>query len=296
MIFKFIGNASGIFYGSRGTKILCDPWVNDGVFEGSWFHYPPLNTKIKDLQNVDAIYLSHIHPDHYDERYFDFPKNIPIIILNEGPNFLKKNLIKKGYNNLIEIKDSETKNFSEFKLTMYKPFVGHIYEESILGNLIDSAIVFQDENQVAINFNDNVPDIKACKKLNKKFKNIDLALLPYNAAGPYPSCFDNLKNKDKKKEHMKILKKNFDHLCKIVPTLKPKTLLPFAGSYILGGKNAFKNDYLGTTTTENCAKYLKKNIKFKTNLICLNENQKFDLLTRRTDKKYKKIDKKNMNE
>ena len=96
MKFEFISNACGIFHGSKKTKILCDPWVVNKVFEGSWFNYPPLKTQIKDLQEVDAIYLSHVHPDHYDERNFNFPKKIPIIILNEGPNFLKKNLIKKG--------------------------------------------------------------------------------------------------------------------------------------------------------------------------------------------------------
>ena len=91
MKFEFIGNACGIFHGSKGTKVLCDPWIVDGVFEGSWFHYPPLKTKISDLQNVDAIYLSHIHPDHFDDRFFDFPKDKKIILLDEGPNFLKKN-------------------------------------------------------------------------------------------------------------------------------------------------------------------------------------------------------------
>ena len=42
-----------------------------------------------DIQNVDGIYVSHIHPDHYDERYFKFSKDIPLIILNEGPNLDK---------------------------------------------------------------------------------------------------------------------------------------------------------------------------------------------------------------
>ena len=81
MKFEFIGNACGIFHGSKGTKVLCDPWIVDGVFEGSWFHYPPLKTKISDLQNVDAIYLSHIHPDHFDDRFFDFPKDKKLFYL-----------------------------------------------------------------------------------------------------------------------------------------------------------------------------------------------------------------------
>ena len=37
--------------------------------------------------------------------------------------------------------------------------------------------------------------------------------------------------------------------------------MPFAGSYIIGGKNYKKNKYLGTTTWDECADYLKKNEK-----------------------------------
>ena len=57
MKFKFIGNAGVIFSGSKGSKILCDPWIIDGVFEGSWYNYPPLKTKISDLQDIDALRL-----------------------------------------------------------------------------------------------------------------------------------------------------------------------------------------------------------------------------------------------
>jgi UDP-MurNAc hydroxylase len=290
MKFKFIGNAGGIFIGSKNSKILCDPWIIDGVFDGSWFHYPPLKTKLSDLQNIDGIYVSHIHPDHFDERFFEFKKDIPLIILNEGPNFLKKNLIKLGYSNFLEIKNNETVKFREFNLTMYKPFTKHIYEESLIGNLIDSALVLNENDITAINFNDNTPDEKSCWFLKDKFKKIDLAMLNYNAAGPYPSCFDNLSTEEKKNEHKKILDRNFNYLTKIIPILNPKTVLPFAGAYIIGGKNYQKNNYLGTTTWDECSDYLRKNLKILTNIICLRENQIFDIKNQKSEEKYKKID------
>ena len=290
MKFKFIGNAGGIFTGSNGTKILCDPWIIDGVFEGSWFHYPPLKTKLSDIRNVDGIYVSHIHPDHYDDRNFDFPKDIPLIILYEGPNFLKKNLLNKGYRNFIEVKNDQTVDFKEFKLTLYKPFTKHIFEESLVGNLIDSALVLENNNSTAINFNDNTPDEDACLFLKNKFSNIDLAMLNYNAAGPYPSCFDNLTKDEKKNENKRLLKRNFDHLCKIIPILQPKSVLPFAGSYIIGGKNYYKNDYLGTTTWDECADYLKNFLEFNSKIICLRENQTYDVKNQKQQEKYEKID------
>ena len=293
MKFKFIGNAGGIFTGSNGTKILCDPWIVDGVFEDAWYHYPPLKTKLSDIQDVDGIYVSHIHPDHYDERNFDFPKDIPLIILIEGPNFLKKNLINKGYNNLIEIKDNETIEFKEFQLTLYKPFTKHIFEESLIGNLIDSALVLKNDGVTAINFNDNQPDENACSFLKDRFKNIDLAMLNYNAAGPYPSCFDNLTTEQKIKENNRILKRNFDHLCNIIPILQPKSVLPFAGAYIIGGKNYYKNEYLGTTTWDECAEYLNNNLKFNSKVFCLRENQTYDIKNQKQLEKYEKL---NVNE
>jgi UDP-MurNAc hydroxylase len=289
MKFEFIGNACGIFHGSKGTKILCDPWIVDGVFEGSWFHYPPLKTKLSDLQNVDAIYVSHIHPDHFDDRYFNFPKDKRIIILNEEPNFLKKKLLSMGYENLLEIKNNETKGLNEFNLTLFKPFASHIYEESFIGNLIDSAIVFQDNELTAINFNDNTPTVDSSNLLKDKFKKIDLAMINYNAAGPYPSCFDNLNVEQKKMENDRILKKNFDHVYDMIEILKAECVLPFAGSYILGGKNVNKNEYLGTTTWDECADFLKKK-KSSAKIICMREGQKFDLVQKKLSSKYEKID------
>ena len=296
MKFKFIGNAGGIFTGSGDTRILCDPWIVDGVFEDAWYHYPPLKTKLSDIKDVDAIYVSHIHPDHYDEKNFDFPKNIPLIILNEGPNFLKKNLINKGYSNFIEIKNNETIEFKEFQLTLYKPFSKHIFEESLIGNLIDSALVLENNGVTAINFNDNQPDEEACNFLKNKFKSIDLAMLGYNAAGPYPSCFDNLTNEEKIGENKRILKRNFDHLCNIIPILQPRSVLPFAGSYIIGGKNYYKNEYLGTTTWDECAEYLNENLKFDTKVFCLRENQTYDIKNQKQLEKYEKLDVNEMKE
>ena len=37
-----------------------------------------------------------------------------------------------------------------------------------------------------------------------RFKNIDLAMLNYNAAGPYPSCFDNLSTEEKINENKRL--------------------------------------------------------------------------------------------
>ena len=95
--FQFIGNACGVFIGKNGSKILCYPWLTDGVFDGSWCHFSKLATTVSDFGDVDAIYLSHIHPDHFDDRNFLFDKAKPIIVLDHNQNYLLKRLATLGF-------------------------------------------------------------------------------------------------------------------------------------------------------------------------------------------------------
>ena len=292
MKFQFIGNACGIFISNSGKQILTDPWLNDGVFEGSWCHFHSLQTKIEDLQNVDAIYVSHVHPDHYDDRFFNFPKDIPIIVLDHGLNFLHKNLAAAGYTNLIKIKNDETVDLFDFKITLYSPFVTNNFfeKEAVIGNLIDSAMVIESEGLVAFNANDNTPDEKASSMLSKRFKKIDLAMMNYNSAGPYPSCFNNLDSVQKQKEHQKNLERNINYLAKNISAMNPKYFLPFAGAYAIGGKLHHKNKYLGTTTWDDCIHRLSQKGDLGTDYVALREGDILDLRSGKSNNQYKPID------
>ena len=290
MHFTFIANACGIFTGSEGAKVLCDPWLIDGVFEGSWCHYPPLSVSPQDLTEVDAIYLSHIHPDHFDERSLKFfDVNTPILILKRERNFLLSRLNSLGYFNIVEYEDGVTKSFQEFKITMFGPFAKHNFHDALVGNIIDSAMVIESGGLKAFNANDNTPTPEACAMLRNKFGAIDLAMLNYNSAGPYPSCFNNLTDIEKESEHQRILNRNFDYMCDLLAVLTPRAILPFAGAYVIGGQQAHKNRYLGTTSWDVCAaEVLSRRPKEK---ICLlQEGDTLDLRSLTNDKPYIPID------
>ena len=288
--FKFIGNACGIFIGSRGTKILCDPWIINGVFEGSWFHYPKLNSTLSDFDDINAVYLSHIHQDHFDDRNFNFNKSIPIIVLDHEPNFLIKKLVSLGFKNLIKIKNLETRKFNEFNLTMFAPFCKHNFYHAVIGNIIDSALLIDCNGITALNSNDNTLSVESAKMIRNKFGKLNLAMLNYNSAGPYPSCFDNLTEDEKISEHHRIIQRNFSHLKKIIEILEPYNVLPFAGSYVLAGSSYHKNKYLGTSTWDDCVSWLSKNYNGDTKAVLLRENDIFNLETSSANNKYIPID------
>ena len=289
---KFISNACCIVESNNGTRVVSDPWLHDGVFEGSWCHFHRLETDFSDIQNVDAVYLSHIHPDHYDERYFEFPKDIPIIVLDYGFNFLTKKLIEKGYTNLLKVKNKESIIFKDFKLTLFSPFITHPFfeENTKIGNLIDSAIVYESDEQKIFNANDNTPSYESCLKLKKLFGRFDLAMINYNNAGPYPSCFNNLSDEEKLSEHNANLKRNVNFLHENLKILNPKFFLPFAGAYVIGGSLSYKNKYLGTMTWDQCINMLENKEEIKgTSYIALREKNTFDLDSKKLDREYIKI-------
>lgn len=288
--FKFIANACGIFTGSHGAQILCDPWLVDGVFDGSWCHFPKIKTTISDVKNVDAVYISHLHPDHFDDRHFNFEKSTPLIVLDHGPNFLIKKLNSLGFTNLIKIKNEETVSFKEFYLTMFAPFAKHNFHEATVGNLIDSALLVNCDGISAFNANDNTLTIEAATMLQNKYGPITLAMLNYNAAGPYPSCFDNLTESEKVIEHGRVLERNFDHAKKIIDVMRPKFVLPFAGAYVLGGDMHFKNKYLGTATWDEFGAWLTANHIEPTKVVLLRENDTLDIENGAADKAYEPID------
>lgn len=288
--FTFIANACGIFTGKDGTKILCDPWLVDGVFDGSWCHFSKLKTTMDSVRHVDAIYISHLHPDHFDERYFDFEKSTPLIVLDHGPNFLIKKLTALGFTNLIKIRNGQTITYREFALTMFSPFAKHNFHEATVGNLIDSALLIACDGVSALNANDNTPTVEAAEMLNGKYGPITLAMLNYNAAGPYPSCFDNLTEEEKVSEHARVLERNFNHVKDVLTAMKPKFMLPFAGAYVLGGDLRHKNRYLGATTWDACADWLNSHGVGPTRVVLLRENDTLDVETGASDKPYEPID------
>jgi len=109
----------------------------------------------------------------------------------------------------------------------------------------------------------------------------------YNAASPYPSCFRNLTDEEKLIAHNSVLQRNINHLIECCNILKPKVVLPFAGAYVIGGKEHKKNRFLGTTTWEHCAQKVKE--RSIHNALTLREGDTYDLSTGEAEKNYEPI-------
>jgi len=232
---------------SPSFNLLCDPWLVDGAYDGSWYHFPPLQTRPEDLNDYTHIYISHIHPDHFDVATLKrLPQKAPVIICGFGHPWLKLALEKLGFP-VIEVKPGDCFEIAPgTRVWMYESFTNNpLTPDTETPNVIDSAIVVEGDRWAILNANDNMPDAKACRGLRERFGRFDLALLPYCGAGEYPSCFRNLTFEQKLAGEARVINAYLDRFEENVRILQPKMVLPCAGDYIIGGPMVDKNRYLG---------------------------------------------------
>ena len=76
---------------TSSITILTDPWFTEGVYDGAWYHFPEIDP-FEYISEPDYIYISHIHPDHYDPKFlhrlFDRFGVKPILIPDLKNNYL----------------------------------------------------------------------------------------------------------------------------------------------------------------------------------------------------------------
>lgn len=278
-----------------GTRVLCDPWLTDGVYYGSWYHYPPLKVTPQDFQDVDYIYISHIHPDHLDPNTLrQMPKDIPILVHSYEEKFLVGLLKKIGCENVIEVSHKETFNLApDFNVEILAadncdPALCGLYyqcappQSTTHTMQIDSMAVFSGGGKTVLNSNDCPYGLAkaVCDYVKKKYSKIDFHLLSYSGAGPYPQCFENLDDHSKFEERKKHRATKLNEMIGYLRQVAPTAFMPFAGQYTLGGKLARLNRFVSPPQVEELPAIIFPLLelnKIESKLILLNSLATYDV-------------------
>ena len=203
MKIKYLSSAS-VLIQDEDTSLLTDPWFVDGEFYGSWCNYPPCTVKFDELEKIDGIYISHIHPDHFSVKTLKkMNKNIPIFIHKFHADFLKKAIEQLGFS-VVEVdhdKRVNIKNNLNIRILAadncdpslcLKYFGCGIAEKTFGSTTIDTLCAIDNNDQVIINTNDCPFQIAQTSALKVKnyFKKINFLLFGYSSATAYPQCFE----------------------------------------------------------------------------------------------------------
>lgn len=219
---EMIGHAS-IRLRSGGKTLLFDPWYVDPINCNAIYHWPPLvhDPKILALE-TDVMYISHVHPDHFDPRTLEFfDRKIPIYIGRyEGKAFYNE-LRSLGFQNVFELSFQELTKIpgTDFEICIFESD----YAESAA---YDSSIFVRTPEYTLFNNNDCLLDQKKYEWLSERHS-VDYAFLGYSHASFFPVCFE-FEAKEKKELLQYWGNKHYDQFVQAAEILKPKMSFPFA--------------------------------------------------------------------
>jgi len=255
-----------------GKSILCDPWISEGAFLGSWFHWPPIDTSLEMAllsSPCDGIYISHLHPDHYDPKFIaKFSKlrpEVPIYIAKFSHPWLLRSLksILSAETPLIEL--PLLTDYQVASDLVMNVFAADTCNPSICGVTIpcqvqpnargiDSVAVFKADSQSIVNANDAM-GINLLPKIAAHIGSADVLMGHYGGASPFPQCFVDVTDKQSAAETV------VDSTCKMLisaaDAINAKYIMPFAGQYVLGGKLVNLNNDRATIPLDSAVNKLR---------------------------------------
>ena len=273
--------------------VLTDPWLTEGEYYGSWYHYPSFDSEKLRSLSYDFIYVSHIHPDHLSEKTFkSLPLKKPVLVHNYDSKFLKRKLEILGFE-VIECDNAVPFIFPNGgTITIYaadncnpevcSKFMGcGVVEQKFGSTQIDSIALFRMGDRVVLNTNDSPYELAAqtirANKLDEM--NIDLLLVGYAGAGPYPQCFI-FESLDEKRTAAKVKQQKFlKQAEKYIRLLRPNRFAPFAGTYTLGSRLSSLNEFRGVPSVSYATQFLNEAVKGISEGIHLEQLDTFDCQT-----------------
>ena len=226
------------------VKILCDPWLKDEEYLGSWAIYPQYNFKPENFSDLDFIYISHIHPDHSSANTLSkLDKQIPVLIHNFPEKFLKDKIEGLGFKTIEVEHGIRTRLKNNIHVNIMaadncdpnvcgKIMGCGLSEVKFQTTQIDTMAVFDNGNQVIVNTNDCPFDIakNTASIIKSAYRKVDVLLLGYVAASSWPHCY-NLSESQKEEEARKKQNAKLETAKKYIEFLQPKYYVPFAGRY-----------------------------------------------------------------
>ena len=242
----YIGHAS-ILVRLNNKKFIFDVIKNTNFYNRSWLFFPS-QVNDKRIFDVDGVFVSHIHGDHYDPDLLKQiqRKNIPIYILDGRPGFNR---------------DLKSKKINVIKIPVNKKFYidKNIWVNGCLHeyNDIDSSLIISNDNLSVYHGNDNFITEKTLVPFKKEVGKVDVACIPFAFIHFYPYLLKSLEKKANRKEAKRLENQFMNYGIKQAKILKPDLIIPF-GSNLFHLDNPKCPMNKGVATPVDFVNYAKK--------------------------------------
>ena len=229
------------------TKIVCDPWITNGIYDGSWHIEPPLQTHEQTLVEATLVLITHIHADHFDVAALELT-TCPIFIPDVYPNrnVVARKLSETTQKRVAFISTSVPSTLSQVTIEFIPPMnryghqIDHYTEEDVELTAIDTGILVSNGSKKVCLLADNFPyhPTSAGASL-ERMKNCSVLMFPYNAcADDYPVCYDNFSLEEKQARALKRNDARARFLVDAFTILQPRTIVPYSSDFLIAGARA----------------------------------------------------------
>ena len=173
MSFKIISHAC-ISIKFKSDVLLVDPWLVGSCYWRSWWNYPPVSKELIEDLTPKAIYITHVHWDHWHgpslKRFLN--SDVEIITHDEPNKRSYRDLKQFGFKKIKVLKHGETYNVGNIKITPYQ-----------FGLFLnDSALVIETPEFKLLNANDCKIAGASLEQIKRKHGKFDFAMRSHSSA------------------------------------------------------------------------------------------------------------------
>src|SRR2546430_13197973 len=248
---RMLGHAS-LLCETEDVRILMDPWLVGPANFRSWWHLPEVDLDPAKLPEIDYIYISHLHGDHFHVPTLTrLPQRPTVLIPRLYHNRLVCRLRELGYTRIKELSHGKPVHLTGSTTACCLQ----------MGN--DSLLAVSDSSASMLNANDCLQSsdpritLPLLRRLGERYQ-FDIAFLAFGTAGPFPKCY---RFEDPAEGLSPWVKERamLNNFVQSALTVRAKTVVPFAGGFALLADKLLWMNEIKTTPIDASAALRAKN-------------------------------------
>jgi UDP-MurNAc hydroxylase len=214
--FRILGHAC-MLVENNGRRLLLDPWLIGSCYWRSWWHFPKPVDVTPDLFEVDAIYITHGHFDHFHYPSLrKFNRSVKILIARFVTGRLRRGVESLGFKNIVEMSHGVPYQLE-----------GGITVCSYQHGFDDTAVVIESGGTTILNLNDSHVTGLALRQILRRYRRIDFLLRSHAPAQGYPICYTA---EDPVELHFHNREDYILRFQNSIRIIQPKHAIPFASN------------------------------------------------------------------
>jgi UDP-MurNAc hydroxylase len=236
MYFRILSHACLLVSGG-GKALLTDPWLLGSCYWRSWWNYPPVEPALWEGLQPDAIYITHVHWDHFHGATLKRFDRGTLVLVPEFPSGrMRRDLRAMGFRNIVEIPHAASQAIGDdMRVTSY--------QFSPWG---DSAVVIETEGVKLLNANDAKFMGAPLGQILRRHGRFDFAFRSHSSANDRV-CYEFIDSIEAHREDPSVYAESFR---RFMTKVAPRYAVPFASNHCFLHRDVVRFNRIVETPSE----------------------------------------------